>query len=97
MAYDKLKRSPCATIFKFGSSRFPSHEAIEIPVKLPVKSSQLSPSFSDSFFTTIKTYVVNADVTFLLGDNTMKEWHSKIDVGARILEVHKFKNSKMHH
>ena len=23
----------------------------------------------------------------------MKEWHSKIDVGARILEVHKFKNS----
>ena len=86
--YNKLERSPCTTIFKFGNSKYPSHEVVEIPVKLPVRNKEVS----ESFITTIETYVVNGDVPYLLGNNTMKAWNSKIDIADRVLEIHKFKN-----
>ena len=33
-----LGRKECAMMFKFGSSRYPSHETLKIPVKLPTKN-----------------------------------------------------------
>ena len=48
----------------------------------------------ESFIATVETYVVKGDVPYLLGDNTMKAWLSKIDVANRVLELHKFKNEK---
>ena len=66
-------------------------EIIELPVKLPVKSSD---NAKESFVTTIETYIVKGDVPFLLGDNTMMDWLSKIDVAERVLEVHKYKDCK---
>ena len=83
--YSKLKREPCAMMFKFGASRYPSDEIVELPVRLPTKS-------NGSFYTLIKTFVVRGDVPFLLGDNTLEEWKSKIDVAERVLEVHKHLN-----
>ena len=87
----RLKKKPCAMMFKFGDSRYPSHEIVELPVKLPVKSSD---GAKESFVATIETYVVKGDVPFLLGDNTMMDWLSKIDVADRVLEVHKYKDDK---
>ena len=78
-------------MLKFGGSRYPSHEIVEIPVKLPIKSSEVA---VESFIATIETYVVKGDVPYLLGDNTMKAWLSKIDVANRVLELHKYENEK---
>ena len=87
--FNKLKKKPCAMMFKFGGSRYPSHEIIELPVKLPIKSSEVA---VESFIATVETYVVKGDVPYLLGDNTMKAWLSKIDVANRVLELHKYGN-----
>ena len=92
LVFDKLKRKSCATIFKFGSSRYPSYEIVELPVKLPLKSN--IDQASNCFVATIDTNVVKGNVPFLLGDNTMKNWLSKIDVAERTLELHKYKDSK---
>ena len=89
---NQLKRTPCATIFKFGDSKYPSHEIIDLPVKLPVKN--FGERIEDSFFDVIDTYVVKGDVPYLLGDNTMKKWQSKIDISNRTLELHKFKSDR---
>ena len=73
-----LGRKECAMMFKFGSSRYPSHETLKkIPVKLPIKNAE---GERDSFYAMIETYVVKGDVPYLLGDNTLAEWKSKIDV-----------------
>ena len=37
--------------------------------------------------------MVKGDVPYLLGDNTLAEWKSKIDVSERVLEVHKYKDA----
>ena len=66
-------------MFKFGDSRYPSHEIIELPVKLPVKSSD---NAKESFVTTIETYIVKGDVPYLLGDNTMMDWLSNLNFGS---------------
>ena len=92
LTYDQLIRKPCANIFKFGASRYPSHEIVHLPVKLPIKES--INQAKDSFFATIETYIVKGDVPFLLGDNTMQNWQSKIDVANRVLELHKYKSDK---
>ena len=76
-------------MFKFGSSRYPSHETLEIPVKLPLKDAD---GERDSFFALVETYVVKGDVPYLLGDNTLAEWKSKVDVAEIALEIHKFKD-----
>ena len=44
----------------------------------------------ESFIATIETYIVKGDVPYLLGDNTMKAWLSKIDVANQVLELHKY-------
>ena len=37
---------------------------------------------------------MKGDVPYLLGDNTLKDWRSKIDVANRVLEIHKFRSEK---
>ena len=86
-----LGRKECAMMFKFGSSRYPSHETLKIPVKLPTKNVD---GDRDSFYAMIETYVVKGDVPYLLGDNTLAEWKSKIDVSERALEIHKYKDDR---
>ena len=86
---EDLGGKECAMMFKFGSSRYPSHETLEIPVKLPIKNAD---GERDSFFAMVETYVVKGDVPYLLGDNTLAEWKSKIDVAERALEIHKFED-----
>ena len=50
-----LGKRECAMMFKFGNSRYPSHETLKIPVKLPIKGVD---GERDSFFAMIETYVV---------------------------------------
>ena len=71
--YEQLDRSPCKQKFRFGPSQvYISTEKIKIPINLE--------SESGSEMQYVDSYVIQADVPFLLGLNTMKEWKALMDM-----------------
>ena len=65
--YSSLESAPCKQKFRFGPSQvYTSTEMLNIPIELS-NNAGLQLQY-------ISSYVIQADVPFLLGLNTMKEW-----------------------
>ena len=80
---EDLNSRSCAMVFIFGDTKYKSEEIIDIPVKLEVKG-------GNSRVMYIPTYIVEGNVPFLLGDNTMREWRATINTFDRTLEVYMY-------
>ena len=71
--YSSLESAPCKQKFRFGPSQvYTSTEMLNIPIELS-SNAGLQLQY-------ISSYVIQADVPFLLGLNTMKEWKALIDM-----------------
>ena len=70
---DEIERFPCKQKFKFGPSQiYVSTETAKIPIILKDRN-----IFAKHF---VEAYVIQADVPFLLGLNTMKNWRVLMDM-----------------
>ena len=67
--------------FKFGESRYKSEETIDLPVIMKMKGK------GEKIVKQVTTHVVQGEVPFLLGKETMKKWGTKIDVNNDVLEI----------
>ena len=66
-------KEECRQKFRFGPSEvYVSREILRVPITVKVKD-----GFSTKY---VDAYVVNANVPFLLGLNTMKEWGALLDI-----------------
>ena len=73
ISVEELEIFPCKQKFRFGPSQvYISTEKIKIPIFV-----QSHDEISEKF---IETYVIQADVPFLLGLDTMREWRALIDM-----------------
>ena len=81
---EDLKRYSCDIGFNFGDTKYESEEIVEIPVKMKVKGGV------GSKLMYVPTYVVEGNVPFLLGSNTLKEWQAVLNMREETLEVDMF-------
>ena len=76
-----MKSVSCNQLFVFGlSKRYVSKSLVELPIlitRLDGKEDVL----------TVQTYLVDAEVPFLCGKQTLESWNFKIDGEEKILEI----------
>ena len=79
---ENMKSISCNQPFVFGpSKRYVSKSMIELPIlvtRLDGKEDVLK----------VQTYLVDAEVPFLCGKQTLESWNFKIDGPEKILEIH---------
>ena len=79
---ENMKIVECSQLFVFGPSRrYISESLIELQIfitRMDRKEDVL----------TVQTYLVDAEVTFLCGKQTLESWNFKIDGQEKILEIH---------
>merc|ERR1711954_117939 len=86
---EKMKSVSCNQPFVFGPSKiYVSKSLIEVPIlvtRMDGKEDVLK----------VQTYLVDAEVPFLCGKQTLESWNFKIDGPEKILEIH-MKNGEDH-
>merc|ERR1712112_812755 len=80
LVYSNLPTRDVNMVCKFGETKLRSNKSVDIPIKVKAIDKE---GKTGVHYTELPTYIVEGEVPFLLGLNTMEAWNARLDMGEK--------------